>query len=404
MLLTRREFLRICVSTGASMALTQVLGPNLAQAFAELPGGKPPVFWLDIGSCSGDSLSFFNVQYPDYSRFIEEIVDERFHYLPMAAEGGDAMRLYQETLEQQKGRYILVVEGAITTRDGGIWQTTGNINGRPLTALEAFQALAENAKDVVAAGSCATWGGPSAAHPNPGQYKRAQELTSKRVINVPGCPTHPDWLMGTLLHLVFYGRPQLDSLGRPTLYFGQTIHDRCPRRQYFENGIFAKQPGDEGCLYSIGCKGPVTYSDCPIRQWNTHYNWPVEANTPCIGCVNPGFPDSSEPYFVHLPSVKIGGVTVAANTVGLVTGAVTASVIGTHAIATIVSGRLKHNLLGEPAGEQSSEASERPRRGGHSHRPGGRVSRPKHSLWKRLFGGRNRRGEGKEGDEQAEHE
>jgi hydrogenase small subunit len=40
----------------------------------------------------------------------------------------------------------------------------------------------------------------------------------------------------------------------------------------------------------------MTTTDCPIRKWNERINWPVQANTNCIGCAQYGFPDGMEPF------------------------------------------------------------------------------------------------------------
>jgi hydrogenase small subunit len=89
---------------------------------------------------------------------------------------------------------------------------------------------------------------------------------------------------------------EVDDKGRPTAFYGKLIHDNCPRRGYFDDGKFAKKFSEPYCLYELGCKGPVTYADCPIRMWNSGTSWCVGANSPCIGCCNPGFPDEVSPF------------------------------------------------------------------------------------------------------------
>ena len=86
-------------------------------------------------------------------------------------------------------------------------------------------------------------------------------------------------------------------MNRPILFYGVTIHDRCPRRSFFDNGIFAKKLGEQTCMFKLGCRGPVTRTDCPTRKWNGNVkNWPIGNNTPCIGCANYAFPDGMEPF------------------------------------------------------------------------------------------------------------
>ncbi len=85
-------------------------------------------------------------------------------------------------------------------------------------------------------------------------------------------------------------------MSRPIIFYGITIHDRCSRRSLFDRGIFATKLGADECMFKLGCRGPVTRTDCPVRQWNGYVNWPVKDNTPCIGCAGEKFPDGMEPF------------------------------------------------------------------------------------------------------------
>ena len=273
------------------------------------------------------------------------MVDMSYNTLSMAAEGDLVNEIRDRYLEDLSGRYILVVEGTVPTRANGRFAVVGRRNGRPWTALQAVQSLGAGAKYVIAAGTCASFGGPYAASPNPSGSKPVQAVLDRKVINVPGCPINPDWFMGTLTHLLRYGEPELDRLNRPTMFYGETIHNRCQRRHYFDNSIFAEQPGEPWCMYKIGCKGPVTYADCPSRQWSgEHLSWPVKANTPCIGCVSPEFPDGDEPFFKHLPDLQLPGIYVAADRIGMAVGLITVLGIGAHLTGSIITGRLGNNF------------------------------------------------------------
>jgi hydrogenase small subunit len=96
---------------------------------------------------------------------------------------------------------------------------------------------------------------------------------------------------------------ELDDNLRPLAFYGKLIHENCPRRAYFDEGKFAKKPGDEGCLYELGCKGPITYADCPTRRWNNGTNWVIGAGSPCLGCTQPEF--TSLPYYQKLVDVEL---------------------------------------------------------------------------------------------------
>ncbi|MDI3280973.1 MAG: hydrogenase small subunit, partial [Bacillota bacterium] len=312
-MLTRREFIRLCTTVTAGFTLSDLLLGEILQALAAPE--RPRVLWVQAATCTGNTLSFANTVNPYLSRVITKLIDLRYHSNLSGAFGERVLRVIEET--GRRGDFILIWEGAVPTREDGLFGTIGERGGRPWTMLEIARELAPRARAIIAVGVCATSGGPFAAAPNPAGCKGLHQVIREPVINCPGCPCHPDWFVGTLAHLLLYGGPPaLDKFNRPLLFYGKLIHDLCPRRQFFDNGIFAQYPGDFGCLYKVGCKGPVTYADCPTRKWNEYVNWPVEDNTPCIGCANPGFPDATEPFFQHLPQVRPPYLTVKANTIG----------------------------------------------------------------------------------------
>lgn len=302
---------------------------------------KPPVIWLGTNTCAGDMLSFLNSYDPDYRHFINDLVDLRYDYLIGAAEGNMSTGILESAITDLAEQYILVVEGSIPVKANGLYSIIGYRDGRPWTALQAVRELGAKARYVVAAGTCAAFGGPYASEPNPTGSLPIQAVLNRTVINVPGCPINPNWMMGTLVHLIKYGVPELDSYSRPKLFYGETIHNLCQRRHYFDNSIFAKTPGEPWCMYKLGCKGPVTYADCPYRQWSgEHLSWPVKANTPCIGCTSPEFPDGDSPFFEHLPDIKLPAIKMTANRFGKLTGIATALGIAGHLTGSIITGRL----------------------------------------------------------------
>lgn len=259
----------------------------------EQPLNKMNLIWIEGTGCSGQIISLLNAQDPDMVFLLRELANITFNNSIMAKEGEKAYEAFLNTLDTD---FVLFVDGAIATKSEGAYTIIANYKGTPITLTEAVKKASVKAKYIVAIGTCASYGGISAAAPNPAECVSLKEFLKKDVINVPGCPAHPDWIIGTLAHLVRFGSPQLDADGRPILFYGITIHDRCSRRSYFDNRIFAKKLGDPECMFKLGCRGPVTKTDCPIRKWNGYYNWPVEDNTPCIGCAAKGFPDKMEPF------------------------------------------------------------------------------------------------------------
>ncbi|WP_018248608.1 hydrogenase small subunit [Orenia marismortui] len=269
------------------------------RGYKDKNSGKLPVLWLETSDSGDNNISFMNTSYPYLGQVFEEMIDLLYSNTFMAAQGKYALDILRKVTRYKKGEFILVVEGAIPTNANGLYNIVIETEGEKITALEAVKWLGGLAKYVVTIGTCASFGGPSAAKPNITGGVGVSEVLDREIIKVSGCPVNPEWFVGTLAYLLMYGKPELDELGRSTLFYGYTIHRHCQRRSYFDRGNFAEKLGDIECMFSQGCVGPKTLADCPYRQW-LNENWPVEANTPCIGCTNPDFPDGSTPFFTPL--------------------------------------------------------------------------------------------------------
>ncbi len=309
---SRREFLKLSATSAAAVGLVYIGlskfnkdGSTVSAAAASV--AEIPIIWMQTGSCTGCSVSVLNSLSPNIRNILlDEIVpgkhlSVRFHATVMAAEGEKAMEELKKTA-QNKGGYVLVVDGAISTKDNGIYCEIGEVNGEGVTGLEHVRNLGRDAMAVIALGTCAAYGGIPAAEPNPTGCVSVSQVfadagISTPVINVPGCAPHPDWFVGTVATILLGGLSavKVDSNGRPTDFYGKRIHENCPRNGYFQLGQFSKKFSDPYCMYQLGCKGPVTYADCPLRLWNSGNNWCVGANSLCIGCVEPGFPDAMSP-------------------------------------------------------------------------------------------------------------
>lgn len=264
---------------------------------------KLPVIWIETNDSGDNNISLMNTTYPYLGQVFEDMINLLYSNTFMGAQGADALHILKNVSEELAGKFTLVVEGAIPLKDFGIYNVIAvTQDNKPITAFEAVSWLGKLAKHVVAIGTCASFGGPSSARPNiTGSVGVKDVLKDRQVINVSGCPVNPDWFVGTIAHLILYGMPELDDLGRPQLFYGFTIHRHCQRRSYFDRNDFAEKLGDIECMFSLGCMGPRTGADCPYRLWVNHVSWPVKANTPCIGCTNADFPDGSTPFFTPLP-------------------------------------------------------------------------------------------------------
>lgn len=282
-----------CPNFSRRLELVSALFQQAVDAVGEGRIPKRNLIWLELTSCSGNIISLLNGGNPDFKSLVTQLVYLLYDNSLMAAEGDAAM---EQLFGAVGSDYILAVEGAVSTRENGLYTVIGRWKGRPVTAYEVIGLLGEGAAHVIAVGTCASDGGISAASPNPAGCVGIQDLLNRKVIKLPGCPCHPDWFMGTLAYTMLFGEPELDNRQRPLMFYSTLIHDMCPRRPCFDRGIFASKLGEKNCMFKLGCRGPVTRADCPIRKWNEHVNWPIGDNSPCIGCAMFGFPDQMEPF------------------------------------------------------------------------------------------------------------
>lgn len=276
---------------------SQILAEETVSLIKEKKLKKLNAIWLEVTGCSGNIISFLNSENPGLNYTLSELINLTYNNMLMNSEGESAFEIFLDTLDTE---FILLVDGAVSTKENGLYNIIASYNGKPITALEAVLMAGEKAKYVIAVGTCASYGGISAAKPNPSLSKSVSDvLNNTSVIKLPGCPCHPDWVVGTIAALTYFHDINLDEEGRPILFYGSTIHNNCTRRGYFDRGIFAKKFGEEGCMLKLGCRGPVTKTDCPRRKWNSYVNWPIGNNTNCIGCANPKFPDGTEPFIKY---------------------------------------------------------------------------------------------------------
>ena len=179
-----------------------------------------------------------------------------------------------------------------------------------------------------------------AAKPNPtGAVGVDEIIKDKPVINVSGCPPIGEVITATISYILTHDAPpKVDAEGRPLFAYDQRIHDSCPRRAHFDAGQFVRSFDDAGarsgwCLYEVGCKGPSTFSPCPIIQWNMKSGWPIGAGHPCIGCTEKHFFDRFTPFYSTLPDVEGLGIEASAEKVGW-------GLIGVAAVGTAIHGSI----------------------------------------------------------------
>ena len=331
---SRRDFLAFCGQIAVVLGLGEAAAPQVAHALQAVK--RPSVIWLQLQECTGCVESVIRTSEPTIGDLVLDLVSLDYQHTLMAGAGHAVESALQDAMKANYGQYVLIVTGSVPTKEGGIYCTIG---GR--TAQDILEEAAKGAAAILAVGACAHFGSVQAARPNPtGAVGVGEIIEDRPVVNIAGCPPIGDVVTATVVHFLTFNRlPDLDPVGRPMFAYGARIHDQCPRRANFDAGQYVEKFDDEAarkgwCLYHVGCKGPATFSPCPIFQWNTRTNWPIGAGHPCIGCTEPHFWDTMSPFYDRLPDVGGFGIEQRVDLLGaaLALGA-TAGVVA-HAAAT----------------------------------------------------------------------
>jgi len=292
--INRREFLKYSAVTAAALGLSQIdVVTKVSEAIAASASDKPPVIWLEGQDCAGCTTSFASSLNPPVASIILDTLSVRYHETIMASAGHHSEHVLKETVKN--GGYVLLVEGSIPTADDRFCM----VGGRPFKDI--VLECAANAAAIIAVGACATFGGIPAAGPTSAVGVR-EVVKDKPIINISTCPVHPDHLVGTIVYYLTTKKvPPLDKEGRPAMYFGQTVHDNCRRRSYFDEGVVLQDWNDpkqiNWCLIDKGCKGPDTYADCSVRRWNDGLNFCIDCGAGCRGCSEPRFYAGMSPLY-----------------------------------------------------------------------------------------------------------
>ncbi|CAM2059901.1 Periplasmic (NiFeSe) hydrogenase small subunit [Desulfovibrionales bacterium] len=314
--LNRRNFMKLCTGTVAGLGVSQIVHPEVLEVLAgSLNSSRPPVLWIQGAGCTGCSVSLLNTVKPPIADVLLKIISLEFHPTVMAWEGEPAIEYMYKIADKFQGKFFLAVEGAIPVAAGGKYCVIGEVKHKEITMARAMIDLATKAAVVLAIGTCAAYGGIPAAKGNLTEAKSCKDfLTAKDIktpiVNIPGCPPHPDWIVGTIAVALEAIKKNglasgltavvelLDADGRPKPFFVKNIHENCSYLKSFEDNKFAKTFTNDksACRYELGCKGPDTNADCFSRKWNNGINWCVE-NAVCLGCVEKDFPDGKSPFY-----------------------------------------------------------------------------------------------------------
>jgi len=318
---SRRDFLGFCATLAAAYALPSSSVAAIAAALEKAP--RASVIWLSFQECTGCTESLTRSHTPTIEGLILEQISLDYHHTLQAASGAAAERARDDAMRANQGKYLLIVDGSVPLGNPGYSTIAGVSN------VDMLMEAAKGAAAVIAVGTCAAYGGLPAALPNPtGAVPVSHLIKDKPVINVPGCPPIPVVITGVLAHFLTFGSlPELDDQGRPKIFYGESIHDRCYRRPFYDQGKFANTFDDEGarkgwCLFKLGCKGPVTYNACATTKWNNGVSFPIQSGHGCLGCSQPGFWDMG-PFYkaLSMPTAPlqkaVAGAAASAAAVGV---------------------------------------------------------------------------------------
>lgn len=282
------------------------------------------VLWLQSGGCGGCSMSLLNAESPDLYTTLEQAgIELLWHPSLSEASANEFLSLLQAIVNGDQPLDALCLEGSVMCGPNG----SGRFHllagsGRPM--MDWLAELASKARYTLAMGSCAAYGGVTAGGPNPGEARGLQydgatpggllgaDWTSPGglpVINVAGCPTHPNWVTETLMQLALgdLGGRDLDRLARPRAYADHLVHHGCPRNEFYEYKASAEKASDRGCMMEhLGCLGTQAHGDCNTRLWNGEGSC-LRGGYACINCTAPGF---EEPGHAFTETPKIAGIPV----------------------------------------------------------------------------------------------
>ena len=283
------------------------------------------LLWLQAGACSGNTISLLQAEEPTVVDLLTDFGVELLWHPSLSPELGEAVHeILDDLLDGKRALDIFVVEGTVIKGPGG----SGRMDmfaGRPMT--DWITDLTAVASIVVGVGDCATYGGLPTVPPNPSestglQFHRKEkggylgaDWTSKAglpVINIPGCPSHPDWISQVVM-AVATGRAgdlALDEYNRPATLFTTFTHNGCTRNTFFdykESTVEFGQGTRTGCMfYELGCRGPMTRSSCNRILWNRQSS-KTRAGMPCLGCTEPDFPADDLMPGTVFKTIKVSG-------------------------------------------------------------------------------------------------
>jgi len=284
--MNRREFLKtvskILIAVGGAHFFTYE--ELLALESGEIQ--KPDLIWIHAMSCDGCTISLLNSEVPMLD-ILTKFTNVIFHPTIMASTGEDALRMLEE---YKSDNLIMVLEGSIP-----LDMPHACVMGERFIEEWVYQ-IAQKSNLAIGAGTCAVFNGITEMHnmcTGTSSFKYFLENRNIKIpiVNLPTCPMKPHHFLYTLFHYIKHKTtPPLDMESRPLRFFSNNVHERCVYYYDFQEKIFAKKIGDRGCLFKLGCQGPVTKNDCIQSEGHFDRFNCIKSGHPCVGCGSENFP------------------------------------------------------------------------------------------------------------------
>ena len=267
----------------------------------------PTLYWLQAGGCGGDTMSMLNAESPDFVDTFDMLgIEVLWHPSLSTLSNPEHNTLIENILSGKTELDILCIEGSII-HDQDAAKICEGESGIP--KKELVRELSRHAGVVIAVGTCACFGGVTSSggcHATGVQFEQrkkggllGKDYLSRKgmpVINLSGCPCHPQIIMGMMSAIVLEQSLALNEYNMPVDWYNMLVHQGCTRNEYHEFRVEEQEFGEKGCLFFfLGCRGPLTYGPCNKVLWNRR-NCKTRAGVPCFGCTSPDFPQQ-HPFF-----------------------------------------------------------------------------------------------------------
>ena len=223
---------------------------------------KPTVVWFQAITCNGNTHSLLSSNTNKFELFLDNF--ELIYHPSLTID-----KILQDVLNQEEKIDFLLIEGSISSNKDFF-----TINED--STFNYLNKLASKSKYIIEIGRAL-------------KNENLKNL-KYQIVNLTGCPVHPEWIFQTLYTLNTFGTILLDEEARPKELYGTLAHHGCTKNEYFEWKIEGGFGQKEGCLfYEQGCRGPMTHSSCNKILWND-INSKTRVGMPCIGCTEVDFP------------------------------------------------------------------------------------------------------------------